>query len=174
MRPERYLPNCGDTIPGLGDDGRQALLTTFFSSGSLYHLITNNSVSFACEQVSFSVRAKQEPFNAKVSLVFNPDLILCKGRTYRQCDQIGQFIGLWANFQSLWQQLICPNLLPFLGNFCKGVNIIHFSSEIIFGQLLLKFGNFYLVTLLTVTILFDCTIIWEGMNDWSLVVSSLN
>ena len=24
----------------------------------------------------------------------------------------------------------------FLGNFCKGVKIIHFSSEIIFGQLL--------------------------------------
>ena len=28
----------------------------------------------------------------------------------RQCDQIGRFIGLWAPFQSLWQQLICPNL----------------------------------------------------------------
>ena len=27
-----------------------------------------------------------------------------------QCDQIGQFIGLWAIFQSLWQQLIYPNL----------------------------------------------------------------
>ena len=42
---------------------------------------------------------------------------------YLQCDQIGQFIGLKATFQSLWQQLICPNLL-------------HFSSEINFGQLL--------------------------------------
>ena len=28
-----------------------------------------------------------------------------------QCDQIGQFNGLWATFQSLWQHLICPNLL---------------------------------------------------------------
>ena len=27
-----------------------------------------------------------------------------------QCDQIGQFIGLWASFKSLWQQLFCPNL----------------------------------------------------------------
>ena len=27
-----------------------------------------------------------------------------------QCDQIGRFIGLWATFKSLWQQLICPNL----------------------------------------------------------------
>ena len=26
-----------------------------------------------------------------------------------QCDQIGQFIGLWATFQSLWKQLFCPN-----------------------------------------------------------------
>ena len=28
-----------------------------------------------------------------------------------QCDQIGRFIGLWATFQSLSQQLICQNLL---------------------------------------------------------------
>ena len=27
----------------------------------------------------------------------------------KQCDQIGQFIGLWETFQSLWQQIICPN-----------------------------------------------------------------
>ena len=27
-----------------------------------------------------------------------------------QCDQIGQFIGLWATFQSLWQKLVFPNL----------------------------------------------------------------
>ena len=53
-----------------------------------------------------------------------------------QCDQIGQFIALRTNFQSLWQQLICQNLLPFLGNFYKGGKIIHFSHEIIFGQLL--------------------------------------
>ena len=28
-----------------------------------------------------------------------------------QCDQIGRFMGLWATFQSLWRQLIGPNLL---------------------------------------------------------------
>ena len=27
-----------------------------------------------------------------------------------QCDRIGRFIGLLATFQSLWPQLICPNL----------------------------------------------------------------
>ena len=35
-----------------------------------------------------------------------------------------------------------------LGNFCKGVKIVHFSSEIIFGQLLWTFWRFLLVTLL--------------------------
>ena len=40
------------------------------------------------------------------------------------CDQIGRLIGLWATFRSLWQQL---------GNFCKGVKIFIFSSEIRFG-----------------------------------------
>ena len=25
-----------------------------------------------------------------------------------QCDHIGRFIALWATFQSLWHQLICP------------------------------------------------------------------
>ena len=39
-----------------------------------------------------------------------------------QCDQIGRFIGLWATFQSLRQQLIIlPKSPTFLGNFCKGV-----------------------------------------------------
>ena len=32
------------------------------------------------------------------------------GSDQEQCDQIGRFIGLWATFHSLWQQLICPNL----------------------------------------------------------------
>ena len=27
-----------------------------------------------------------------------------------QCDQIGWFIGLWATFESLWQQLFSPTL----------------------------------------------------------------
>ena len=33
--------------------------------------------------------------------------------TLEQCDQIGRFIGLWATFEGLWQQLICPNLPHF-------------------------------------------------------------
>ena len=42
----------------------------------------------------------------------------------------------------------------FLGNFFNGVKIYHFSSEIIFGQLLKTFGDFVLVTLVLIQ-LFD-------------------
>ena len=62
-----------------------------------------------------------------------------------QCDQIWRFIGLWATFWSLWQQLICPNLphsyaifvklsksfiflvKPFLGNFYRHLAIFFWS-----------------------------------------------
>ena len=52
-----------------------------------------------------------------------------------QCEQIVRFIALWTTFQSLWQQLICPFCTHFR-QFYKGVKIFHFSSGIIFGQLL--------------------------------------
>ena len=38
-------------------------------------------------------------------------LYLCTYVRIMQCDQIGRFIGLWATFQSLRPQIICPNLL---------------------------------------------------------------
>ena len=37
----------------------------------------------------------------------------------KQCDQIGRFIGLWASIQSIWPQLICPNLLHSFAIFVK-------------------------------------------------------
>ena len=36
-----------------------------------------------------------------------------------------------------------PKSPIFLGNFCKGVKIFNFCSEIIFGQILQTFGDFY-------------------------------
>ena len=36
-----------------------------------------------------------------------------------QSDQIGRFIALWATFQSLWQQLFCPNFPHFRQIFVK-------------------------------------------------------
>ena len=48
----------------------------------------------------------------------------------------------------------------FLGNFCKGVKIHHFSSDIIFRQLLYTFGNFFLVTLILIPT------IWVSNRKW--------
>ena len=75
--------------------------------------------------------------------------LLLRVNSLNQCDQIGRFIALWAIFQSLWQQLILSKSPTFLGNFCKGVKIYHFSSEIIFGQLLWHLAIFFLITLLS-------------------------
>ena len=54
-----------------------------------------------------------------------------------QCDQIRQFIAFWATFQSLGQQLFCPNCIfreffvklskSFLGNFIDGLAIFYWS-----------------------------------------------
>ena len=51
-----------------------------------------------------------------------------------------------------WQQFNLPESHTFLGNLCKGVKTFNFWSEIIFGQLLLTFGDF---------LRSHCTIVWE-------------
>ena len=52
-----------------------------------------------------------------------------------QCDQIRRFLHL-GNHSKPVATIILPKLPTLLCNFCKGVKIIQFSSEIIFGQLL--------------------------------------
>ena len=51
-----------------------------------------------------------------------------------------------------------PKSLTFLSNFCKGVKIYHFSSKTIFGEVLLTFGNFFLVTLALIHLASEATI----------------
>ena len=53
-----------------------------------------------------------------------------------QCDQIGQFFCTLGNHSKPMATIILPKLPTLLANFRKGAKIIHFSSEIIFGQLL--------------------------------------
>ena len=52
-----------------------------------------------------------------------------------------------GNFSKPMATIILPELPTFLVNFCKGVKISHFYSEIISGHLLKTFGDFLLVTL---------------------------
>ena len=49
--------------------------------------------------------------------------------------RFGDFWTL-SNFLKPLATINLPQSPPFLGNFCKGVKIIYFSSETIFGQLL--------------------------------------
>ena len=65
-------------------------------------------------------------------------------------DQVGCFSVRpdWAfywtlgNFLKPLASITLPKSVTFLGNFCKGVKIYDFSSEIIFGQLLQTFAIF--------------------------------
>ena len=57
--------------------------------------------------------------------------IICK-----QCDQIGQFIRLWAAFKSLWHQLICPNLQHSQAIIVKVSKSIIFLVQSFLGNLL--------------------------------------
>ena len=61
--------------------------------------------------------------------------------------RLGDFLHL-GNHSKPVATIILPKSPKLLGNFCTGVKIIHFFSEIIFGQLLYTCGNFYLVTLI--------------------------
>ena len=49
--------------------------------------------------------------------------------------RLGDFCTL-GNHSKLVATIILPKSPTLLGKFCKGVKIIHFSSEFIFGQLL--------------------------------------
>ena len=54
----------------------------------------------------------------------------------------------FGNFSMCVATISLPKSPTFLGNFCKGVKICNFSSEINFVQLLQTFGDFLLVTLI--------------------------
>ena len=59
-------------------------------------------------------------FQDLVSMLRNKMLsqIIC---VQKQCDQIGQFIGLWASFLKPLAAINLPKYPTCLGNFCKGV-----------------------------------------------------
>ena len=63
--------------------------------------------------------------------------------------RLGDLLDFGEHFKPL-VTINLPKSSTFLGIFCKGVKIYHFSSEIIFGQLLQTFGNSLLVTLIRI------------------------
>ena len=55
---------------------------------------------------------------------------------------MGDLLDFGKLFKAFGSNLF-TQISTFLGNFCKGVKIYHFSSKIIFGQLLQTFGDFF-------------------------------
>ena len=60
-----------------------------------------------------------------------------------QCDQIGRFFALWATFQSLWQQLVCPNLQHYLTIFVKVSKSLIFLVKSFLGNFCTHLAIFY-------------------------------
>ena len=56
---------------------------------------------------------------------------------------LGDFLHFGQFFKACGKNYFAQ-IVHILGNFCKGVQIIHFSSEIIFGQLLLTFVRLFI------------------------------
>ena len=57
-----------------------------------------------------------------------------------QCEQIGWILG---NFSKPVAKISLPKSPIFLGNFCKGVKIVNFSGEIIFGNFYRHMATLY-------------------------------
>ena len=71
--------------------------------------------------------------NDKTFLISFRNLKSTFKHNYGQCDQIGRYIGLWVTFQSLWQQLACPNILHSSAIFVKVSKSLIFLVQSIFG-----------------------------------------
>ena len=62
---------------------------------------------------------------------------------WHKCDQIGRFIWTLGKFLTPFATIKLPKSPTFLGNFCKGVKIYHFSSEINFWATFIDILGFF-------------------------------
>ena len=99
--------------------------------------MTITKLYFSFEQLhsyqSSQIKSIEHPFNLSVKLKQDDKISL------QQCDHIGQFIGLWATFQSLVVIITLPKSRTFLGNFCKGLTPLQKSAIFLVKSFL---GNF--------------------------------
>ena len=90
--------------------------------------------NFECNSAQWLVKIVAWLATSNYSCLLFQRRVALKILWHQQCDQIGQFIALWATFLSLWQQLLSPNCRIFW-QFVKWVKNFHFSIEISFGPL---------------------------------------
>ena len=94
--------------------------TIFWRSGEVTKFILRQSVDDSNERFGGSVKDR---------------LKFCRQNiVYEQCDHIGQFIALWANFSKSAATIIQPKSPTFLDNFCIGVKIFLFLVQSFWGN----------------------------------------
>ena len=86
------------------------LLAWFFSIRSSVFTLPLFLFSYCLKDfISFFPFSLTIVFEMQLLPILNIGLLVSASVLICQCDQIGRFIALWATFQSLWQQLFCPN-----------------------------------------------------------------
>ena len=83
------------------------------------------------------------------------------------CDQIGRFIGLWATFSCLWQQLIGPNLPHSKVIFVKVSKFIIFLVKS-FWATFIDIWRFFLVSMIVIRILHGC-LVGLDLLTWCII-----
>ena len=113
-------------------------------------IIIKIKVAIHCPPLFLYFRFIKIQLTAFVQLFFNPDwVIFCT-------------LGIYLKPSA---PINLPKSPTCLGNFCKAVKIYHFYSEIIFGQLLQRFGDFFLVTLNSP--LLPLLLLWGRQCSWT-------
>ena len=133
------LPNKKKTIQHLPDTRK--LLQKWQNLPNVVTLLTTQRKSRAQHYYLLLLVLTQKLF-AKLIFLFSNRIFQIKftKRTFvRELQSVWRDWAIYwtlGNFSKPLTTMNLPKSLTFLVNFCKGVNIYHFSSEIIFGQLL--------------------------------------
>ena len=85
------------------------------------------------------------PFEGDINVIITDQNFFCISTYWHGNRWYKDQQAVWPDLAIIWTlgkfikplaTMKLPKSPRFLGNFCKGVKIVHFSSEIIFGQLL--------------------------------------
>ena len=125
-----------------------------FHIAQFYKLMKAQMVQQGLEPGAAGLKAQTNPLShgeTTLQFLFEPNnlkfireqLVTANDDDADQCDQIGSSIGLWATFQSLWQQLVCPNLTQSQAIFVKVSKSFILLVKSFLGNFYSHFATFY-------------------------------
>ena len=115
-----------DVFPEV-DDLNKIKISWFVSLNIFKHAFVKYGLVYQQLDASFSFFVNSRP---DISTLNEPSPY----RVITSVPRLGDLLDFGQLFKPL-EAINLPKSPTFLGNFCKGVKIYHFSSEIIFGQL---------------------------------------